>query len=168
MELSWHCKAVTMAAMQQMPSGPIHSGSVPSSSLLPESSLPPTDIEDALPSAQNMGLSCTWVSLKHSNGSVLEKSNSLSSVVSISTTVLESSDAPPPTVFASKSKKPKHSQAASDIQHEPTIIDINDIEDPQEECLNKSYPTADIKYFFTPIPRLSGQAKCHMRCNLCR
>jgi len=166
MELSWHRKAVTMAAMQQMPSGPIHSGSVPSSSPLPESSPPPTDIEDALPSA--MGLSCTRVSLKRSNGSVLEKSNSLSSVVSISTTVSESSDAPPPAVFASKSKKLKHSQAASDVQHEPTIIDIDDIEDPQEERLNKSYPTADIKYFFTPIPCLSGQAKCCMRCNLCR
>ena len=38
--------------------------------------------------------------------------------------------------------------------------------DPRES-LNKSYPTGDIKAFFTPLPRVPGQPKPRMSCNLC-
>ena len=48
-----------------------------------------------------------------------------------------------------------------------SIIDIDDIDDPQDERLNRSDPTADIKFFFSPVPRLQGQSKRRMKCNLC-
>jgi hypothetical protein len=48
-----------------------------------------------------------------------------------------------------------------------SIIDIDDIDDPQEERLNKSNATADIQEFFTGVPRLPGQIKGRMKCDPC-
>ncbi|KAH8983923.1 hypothetical protein EDB92DRAFT_2036906, partial [Lactarius akahatsu] len=47
------------------------------------------------------------------------------------------------------------------------VMDIDDVDDPHDETLNKTDPTADIKAFFTALPRVAGQAKQRMSCNLC-
>ncbi|KAH8982261.1 hypothetical protein EDB92DRAFT_1894562 [Lactarius akahatsu] len=47
------------------------------------------------------------------------------------------------------------------------VMDIDDVDDPHDETLNKTDPTADIKAFFTALPRVPGQAKQRMSCNLC-
>ncbi|KAH9009351.1 hypothetical protein EDB84DRAFT_1571258 [Lactarius hengduanensis] len=47
------------------------------------------------------------------------------------------------------------------------VMDIDDVDDPRDETLNKTDPTADIKAFFTALPRVPGQAKQRMSCNLC-
>src|SRR6266404_7761306 len=46
------------------------------------------------------------------------------------------------------------------------IVDIDNVASP-EEPLNKSDPTADIKAFFTTLPRLSDESKRRVSCNLC-
>jgi hypothetical protein len=47
----------------------------------------------------------------------------------------------------------------------PSMIEID--EDPRDERLNRSDPTADIKAFFTLAPHEAGQSKRHMKCNPC-
>ena len=71
--------------------------------------------------------------------------------------------------YAPKSKKPKATpgQAAAQLQHEMLIIEIDDLDDPLTEQLNKTSPTADIKMFFTPVPHMPGQNKARMQCKLC-
>ena len=71
---------------------------------------------------------------------------------------------------ALKSKKPKATpgQAAAQLQHEMSIIEIDDLDDPLTERLNKTSPTADIKTFFTLVPQVPGQNKVHMQCKLCK
>jgi hypothetical protein len=66
-------------------------------------------------------------------------------------------------------KKARPSMPSGDQEDhtDTSIIDIDDIKDPEDEPLNRSDPTADLKYFFTPTPRLPGQAKVRMRCYLC-
>ena len=75
---------------------------------------------------------------------------------------------------APKSKKPKATAATAatpgqtaTLQHETLIIEIDDLDDPLTERLNKSSPTADIKTFFTPLPLVLGQNKMRMQCKLC-
>jgi len=55
---------------------------------------------------------------------------------------------------------------ASGMHSDVKIMEIDDIEDPCDEPLNKTNHMADIKHFFTPIPCLPG-AKPHVKCNLC-
>jgi hypothetical protein len=50
---------------------------------------------------------------------------------------------------------------------EPPIIDIDDIDDPREELLNITDPTADISHFFTLAPCVPGQPKTRMKCESC-
>jgi len=139
-----------------------------SSSPLPELLPPPTDTEDTLSSALNQGLSFTQVSLKHPSGSVVKKGDSLSSIITVSTTTSTDTDT---SSSAPKSKKLKmplpHNPSVSDVQREPSIVDIDDIDNLQDEHLNKSNPTADIKFFFTPLLHQLGHAKGCMRCNMC-
>ena len=68
-----------------------------------------------------------------------------------------------------KSKKPKATpgQPAAQLQHEMSIIEIDDLDDPLTEQLNKTSPTADIKMFLTPVPQVPGQNKACMQCKLC-
>ena len=69
-----------------------------------------------------------------------------------------------------KSKKTKvtPNQPATRLQHETSIIEIDNLDDPLTERLNKTNPTADIKMFFTPVPRVLGQDKGRMQCKLCK
>ena len=72
---------------------------------------------------------------------------------------------------AHKSKKskttPTPGQFAAQPQYHTPIIEIDDINDPQAERLNKMDATADIKEFFAPMPRVSSQDKARMLCKLC-
>lgn len=132
----------------------------PISSPLPGSSpYPQTDTEDASSPAADtsQARSSSKRPYRTAQGSL-----SLDSVIVLSPT---SSDVPD---GAPKTKKPKASLASGDQDtSQISIIDIDDTEDPQDERLNKSDPTADIKYFFTAVPRVPGQAKRRMRCILC-
>ena len=69
---------------------------------------------------------------------------------------------------APKFKKPKAtpSQATAQLQHEMSIIEIDDLDDRLTERLNKTSPTADIKTFFTPVPQVPSQNKVCMQCKL--
>ena len=76
---------------------------------------------------------------------------------------------------APKSKKPKATAATAatpgqtaTLQNETSIIEIDDLDDPLTEQLNKSSPTVDIKTFFTPLPLVLGQNKTRMQCKLCK
>ncbi len=58
---------------------------------------------------------------------------------------------------------PNNISLHSDVQ----IVDINNVDDPHDEPLNKLDPTADIKAFFTSLPHVSGHSKQHVSCNMC-
>jgi hypothetical protein len=124
-------------------------------------SLPPPqmDAEDASSLADPLQ---AQHSLKHPSHSI-QNSLSLDSVIVLSPTT---SDGAPDTV--PQSKKPKNVLTSGNREDALTsIIDIDNIDDPQDEWLNKSDATADLKYFFTVVPRVAGQAKVGMKCNLC-
>lgn len=131
------------------------------SSPLPGSSPPPqTDTEDTLSLAAD---SSQARSSSKRPSHAIQASLSVNSVIVVSPTT--SDDAPP---TAPKTKKPKTSLTSGNQEDsQVSIIDIDNVEDPQDERLNKSDPTADIKYFFTLVPRLPGQSKGRMKCNLC-
>ena len=46
-------------------------------------------------------------------------------------------------------------------------VRIMDVAHPHDESLNKTDPSADIKAFFTPLPRVPGRPKPRVSCNLC-
>ena len=54
----------------------------------------------------------------------------------------------------------------SEMDSEVQIMDIDDVHDPREEPLSKTDPTADIRAFLTALPRVPGEPKPHMSCNL--
>jgi hypothetical protein len=74
------------------------------------------------------------------------------------------------TLISKKAKKngPPTDLDASGMHSDVQIMDISDVDDPRDESLNKMDPTADIKAFFTALPRVPGQPKPCMSCNLCR
>jgi hypothetical protein len=156
LELASHRKAVASAATVALTAP---APTFPESSPLPESSPPPqTDTDDA------MDLSDTRSSFKRSSHT-LTSSLSCDSVIVVSPTT---SDADAPDA-APKAKKVKTSgdQALPGIPQDASIIDIDNIDDPRNEPLNKSQPSADIKEFFSRVPSVPGQVKRRMKCNLC-
>ena len=73
--------------------------------------------------------------------------------------------------LAPKSKKLKTAptQAAAPVPaDEPSIIEIDDDNNPINERLNRSDATADIKKFFIPVPCEPGQEKARMQCVPCK
>ena len=128
---------------------------------LPESSPPPpTDTEGtsmaADPSPAQRPLKCPAYSL--------QSSASLDSIIVVSPTtsddVLDTG--------APQTKKPKTTlRALTSSNSQASIIDIDDIDDPQEERLNKSNAIADLQKFFIPVDPLPGQTKGRMKCDPC-
>ena len=154
-----HHRVVTTAtslstASTSTPAGPAESTSSPS----PVSSPPPqTDTEDSLTARPSQ----TRSSSKRPSHAI-QASASLDSVIVISPTTSDDASTVP------KTKKPKTSLTSGDRKDSQlTIIDIDDIEDPQDERLNKTKPTADINYFFTAVARLPGDTKGRMSCDDC-
>jgi hypothetical protein len=76
---------------------------------------------------------------------------------------------PVPRPKAKKAKKAKKAsdQDTSQLHADSSIITIDDIEDPRDERLNKTDPTADIREFFVAVPPGPGENKPRMKCNLC-
>jgi hypothetical protein len=70
---------------------------------------------------------------------------------------------------AKKAKTLRPSDTVDDMgmHTDVQVMDINDVSDPREEALNKTDPTADIKFFFSPAPPAPGQTKVQMSCDLC-
>jgi hypothetical protein len=66
-----------------------------------------------------------------------------------------------------KSKKVSNRPAATALQNEPSIIEIDDVDDLKTKHLNKTQPTADLKQFFIALDCAPGEDKVHMRCTLC-
>ncbi len=63
-------------------------------------------------------------------------------------------------------KKAKTSLDANLAETNVSNLEITEISD-NDEPLNKTNLTVDIKEFFTSKPRLPGQNKCRMQCDLC-
>ena len=155
LELTTHRRAVASAAAAASTAPPPNF-----SSPLPASSPPLlTDTEDTADQLQVRG------SLKQTSHT-LSSTLSLDSVIILSPTTSDNTpDAAPsskkPKTLPASEQEPLHVIAGS------SIIDIDDIDDPHHERLNKSDPTADIKFFFSLVPCIPGQAKRHMKCNIC-
>ncbi|KAF8264313.1 hypothetical protein EI94DRAFT_1806013 [Lactarius quietus] len=52
------------------------------------------------------------------------------------------------------------------LQGDASVIIIEDGDNQKDKPLNKINPSVDVKAFFTEVPRLPGQNKGHMQCNL--
>jgi hypothetical protein len=151
-ELTSHRRAIASASAALTAACP------PSSPSSPESSPPPTDIEEASSRSQTR-------SSPKRPAQVVGRTLSRGSVIVVSPTTSDNESEPTP-----KSKKQKTTPAsreASSVLPGSSIIDIDDIDDPHDERLNKSDPTADLKHFFSLAPRTPGQPKRRMKCNLC-
>lgn len=77
---------------------------------------------------------------------------------------------PPSNPKAKKAKKTTNegASATSALHADVLIISIDDIEDPQDEWLNKTDPTAYIREFFIAVSAGPGSDKTHMKCTLCK
>ena len=169
LELTTHCRAVASASAAAL-TAPLPNSSSPLPASLPPlpASLPPlpassppphTDTDDAADLVQVRG------SLKQPS-QVLQSSLSLDSVIVLSPTTSDNAPEAAPTAKKTKTLPPSE-QAPLLVLTDSSIIDIDDIDDPRDEWLNKNDPTADIKYFFSPVPRIPGQNKRRMKCNVC-
>ena len=47
----------------------------------------------------------------------------------------------------------------AELLPDPSITELNDIDDPNDKPLNRTNATADIKRFFMPAPHMPGQPK---------
>jgi hypothetical protein len=65
-----------------------------------------------------------------------------------------------------KMKKPK-TTSGQGLYADVSIISIDDVDDPQDELVNKTDPSADIREFFITLPLAPGQEKRRVRCKLC-
>ena len=162
LELTTHRRAVASASAAAL-AVPLPNSSSPlpaSSPPLPASSPPPhTDTDDASDLVPVRG------SLKRPS-QVLQNSLSLDSVIVLSPTTSDNAPEAVPTAKKTKTSPPSE-QAPSHVLADSSIIEIDDIDDPRDERLNKNDPTADIKYFFSLVPRIPGQNKRRMKCNVC-
>ena len=86
---------------------------------------------------------------------------SFASIQTVPDDPTDSDDAPK----VKKSKATLH-QVGSALETDVSIIEI-DSDDQQVKRLKKINPTADIKAFFTEIPRVLGQNKVRMKCKPC-
>ena len=66
-----------------------------------------------------------------------------------------------------KSVEPANEGGITGLHADVSIILIDDVDDPQDEHLNKTDPTADIREFFIAVPPGPGETKTCMKCNLC-
>jgi hypothetical protein len=81
--------------------------------------------------------------------------------------VLDEDPVPKPKAKKAKKASDQGAPAASQLHGDASIITIDDIDDPRDERLNKTDPTADIREFFVAVPPGPGETKSRMKCNLC-
>ena len=158
LELTMHRRAVASASAALTAPPPN------SSSPFPESSPPPlTNTDDATTDSLQVQ---TVRSLTKRCSEAISSLLSLDSIIILSLTTSDDGPIAAPTSKKTKTS-PSSCQELSHVLADSSIIDIDDINDPREERLNKSNPTADIKYFFSAVPHIPGQSKRWMKCNLC-
>ncbi|KAH9166752.1 hypothetical protein EDB89DRAFT_1905937 [Lactarius sanguifluus] len=162
LELASHRRAIAASVpfVAPQPKPPATSSPLPESS--PESPPPLTDVEDD--SSPAADLSQTRSSSKRPSQDVIKSLHSHDSIITVSSTA---SDDAPDTARKFKKSKTAVSSGAQDAHSDVSVINIDDIGDPEDERLNRSEPTADIKHFFTILACLPGQTKRRMKCNLC-
>ena len=153
-ELTSHRRAIAAAAAAPQPQSP------PSSPC----SGPPNPVEPT-PAMAVVSVSPTSVpahaSTTTKRSRPLLQAASFASIQTVPDDPTDSDDTPK----AKKSKATSH-QVGSALETDVSIIEI-DGDDQQVERLNKINPTADIKAFFTEIPRVLGQNKVRMKCKPC-
>ena len=66
--------------------------------------------------------------------------------------VLDEDPVPKPKAKKAKKARDQGASAASQLHGDASIITIDDIDDPRDEHLNKTDPTADIREFFVAVP----------------
>jgi hypothetical protein len=159
LELSSHRRAVTSASLAAPhPQG----AAVTPSSTIPEplesTSAPGTGLRSSPDPVQ--APTATSTSTKRPHPRPLLRATTIPDDESNST------DIPDEAPKAKKAKTTPH-QAGSGLHADTSIIEIDDGNDLQSERLNKIDPTADIKVFFIAVPRVQGQNKGRMKCNLC-
>lgn len=164
LKLTSHCSAVA-ASTAPPPLPQPTSTPVIISRVIPESSPPlPMDTDDEAPPVTDSESHC---SSKRTSTSTVKSSLSHDSIISISTTSLDADLEE--LVWPPITKKAKKSAPLGD-QGEPSevsVIDIDNIEDPDDELLNKSKKNADILFFFRDAPSLLGQLNGRMKCHYC-
>jgi hypothetical protein len=167
LELTSHCRAIASAFSASTASRLDYrpATSPITSSPLPESSPPPLT---ATENSSSLGSSPVRGSSKRPSCPT-RSTLSHDSIITISTSTSDDADTDIDALdTAHRLKKAKAVPSGDQEDHTDTsIIDIDNIDDPNDEPLNKSDPTADLKYFFTLAPRLPGQSKTRMKCYLC-
>jgi hypothetical protein len=170
LEVTSHRRAVASAQVAQCGS---NSTLLSSPSILSSPSLPPTELPDD-PTSDDAPAQAPTPDLATaiSHKQPLASRHSTLSVLSLSTSVsnpsLDDSDSADGTTNSKRQKTNAHgSTDALSIPIDVQIIDIDDVEDPRDERLNKVTPTADLKEFFTTLARVLHQPKVRAKCNLC-
>ena len=141
-----------------VPSQPTSTPSM-TSSLPPSSSPPPlTDTEDDLPAPR---------SSKRRLHDPIKSTLSNDSIITVATSA-DDTDADTPNMAQNPKKAKVNAPGDQGEPSEISVINIDDIQDPDDERLNKSQPTADIKRFFV-AHLCPGQTtgKPRMKCTLC-
>src|SRR6266404_9670332 len=168
-----HAVASAVSVAQHVAPTPLSSPSLPPSEL-PDEPAPdgPTSDDDAPAPAPMPDLTTATRPTSHKRP--LASCQSTLSVFSLSTVVsspgspsLDDTDTDPPNEDT-RSKRAKRlapdSSADISLNSDVQIVDINDIEDPRSERLNKTNPTADLKHFFTTLACVSNEPKQRTRC----
>src|SRR6266404_7630977 len=162
LQVASHCHAVTSAVSvaHHVTPTPLSSPSLPPSEL-PDEPAPDSPTSDNNAPAPAPGPDLTTATWPTSHKWPLTSCQSTLSVFSLSTVVsspgspsLDDTDTDPPNEDT-RSKRAKRlapdSSADISLNSDVQIVDINDVEDPRSEQLNKTNPTADLKHFFKTL-----------------
>jgi hypothetical protein len=173
LELTTHRRAVASAAAALTISEPPRDSSpLPRyPSLPPSSSPPPTDTDDAALGATTNSLQVRqhqkrpFQAISNSPPPISRtlSSDSRHGAIILSPTTSDADTAP----TAKRVKAPAASPSRAALT-ENSIIEIDDIDDPRDEQLNRSNAIADIAFFFELIPAANDQEKHHARCTTCQ
>ena len=158
LELTSHRRAIAAAVAAPRPQSP---SSSPCSA--PPEPMEPTPATAVDPTSPELVPACALTTNKRPRARPLVQATSLSSIQTVPDAYTDSDDAP-----KLKKAKAMPPQVGSVLEAEVSIIETDDHDDDQQvEQLNKMSPTADVKAFFTEVPRVPGQNKGRMKCNLC-
>ena len=161
LELSTHCRAVASASTLAAPtrgettvamSGP--PGSTPSITSLPS---PLPDLQPRVD--KTLAPRCRPSDLAPQSSGKHLANNTSSARVSTPTMSVDDIDDGMPTTKKAKTVWPSDTLDSLGMHSDVQVMDIDNVSDPRKESLNKSDPTADIKFFFTLVPSPPGQAK---------
>ena len=163
LELSAHCRAVAsataLAALTH--GGTTVATSTPASSTPPNISSPSPLLPDLqsrvdkthAPTHQSSGLA------PQTSGKRLAHNTSPARAPTPAMSIDDIDDGMLIAKKAKKAVKPSDTLDSLGMHSDVQVMGIDNIADPHQESLNKSDPTADIKFFFTSVPSPPGQTK---------